>query len=293
MPRRPRVHLAGGCYHVTLRGNHQQNIFPVDGDQRLLNLIVARALDRFQARLHAYCWMNNHLHFLIQVADDPLARPMRQIASEFARAMQAKMHTTGHFFERRYHATLVEAERYLKVLVRYIHLNPVEAGLVTDPSHYPWSSHGAYLGRPHDPWLTTDFVLQNFGSTRELAIRAYGGFMETECVEPWPEDVGGSWDATEILGTEEFIARVRQAATEPNTRQTLPGLISEACKRFGIAAEDLRSAIRDSYLTQVRAWIAHQARTRRIASLAAVSRELCRHEATLRQAMRRYPGEIE
>ena len=123
MPRRLRIHVPGGFYHVTLRGNHQQPIFERDEDRWLLNLIVARALDRHDARLHAYCWMGNHLHLLLQVGVSHLGMPMRQIAAEFARAIQLRMATTGHFFERRYHATLIEA---------------------TDG--YPWSSHHAYLG---------------------------------------------------------------------------------------------------------------------------------------------------
>jgi len=96
MPRPRRVHVDGGFYHVTLRGNHQQNIFVAEGDQRLLSQIVARAVEKHGARVHAYCRMTNHLHFLVQVSETPLGKPMHQIAAEFARAMQAKLQTTGH-----------------------------------------------------------------------------------------------------------------------------------------------------------------------------------------------------
>lgn len=290
MPRPHRVHVDNGFYHVTLRGNHQQTIFVEEGDQRLLNRIVERAVEKYRARVHAYCWMTNHLHFLMQVADEPLGRSMRQIAAEFARAMQSKLQTTGHFFERRYHATLVDDESYLKSVVRYIHLNPVVAGVVEDPADFLWSSHRAYLGAPREPWLVTDFVLQNFGSTREHAVTAYKGFMDI-AEDDWIPGVNHRPES--VSPTEVTIGHARQAAPIPAGRQTLTELIAEACTRFEVGLEGLKSPVRDDYLTIVRAWIANQAKVRHVASLADVARELRRHEATLRQAMRRYPQEIE
>lgn len=291
MPRPHRVHVDGGFYHVTLRGNHQQNIFVTEADQRLLNHIVERAVDKYRVRVHAYCWMTNHLHFLMQVADEPLGKPMRQIAAEFARAMQSRQQTTGHFFERRYHATLVDDESYLKSVVRYIHLNPVVAGVVGNPADFPWSSHRAYLGAPHERWLVTDFVLQNFGSTREHAVDAYKGFMEI-AEDDWIPGVNLRQEL-QAGRIEVATNRSRQAVARPAGRQSLAELIVEACTRFGVNLEGLQSPVRDDYLTIVRAWIANQARTRHVASLAEVARELCRHEATLRQAMKRYAKEIE
>ncbi len=292
MPRQPRVHLDGGCYHVTLRGNHRRDIFVAEGDQRLLNRIVARAVEKYRARVHAYCWMSNHLHLLVQVSDEPLGQPMRQIAAEFARAMQSKMQTTGHFFERRYHATLVDVDTYLKSAIRYIHLNPVEAGIVSDPGAYPWSSHRAYLGAPHEPWLVTDFALRNFGSTRELAIAAYRQFMEIGGA-PWPPtEVDEAQSAAKPFTGDAFASRAGKTALKSGIRQSLAELIAEACARFEVDLDALSSPVRNDYLTKVRAWIAYQARIRLIASLAEVARELNRHEATLRQAMRRYPEEI-
>jgi len=289
MPRPHRVHVDGGFYHVTLRGNHQQNIFVAEGDQRLLNQIVERAIDKYGARLHAYCWMTNHLHFLLQVGQEPMGKPMGQIAAEFARAMQSKLHTTGHFFERRYHATLVDEESYLKSVVRYIHLNPVVAGIVDNPRDFLWSSHRAYLGAPHEPWLVTDFVLQNFGSTREHAVAAYENFLDIE-ENDWPPAQKDRRESD--FGSEKSVPPRRQA-DPPQQRQSLSDLIAEACSRFGVCLEGLTSPVRDEYMTIVRAWVANQARVRHVASLAEVARELCRHEATLRQAMRRYPKEIE
>jgi putative transposase len=188
MPRQLRVHVPGGFYHVTLRGNHQQGIFIDEGDQRLLNKIVSRAVAAADARLHAYCWMSNHLHLLLQVDQQPLATPMRTIGCEFAREMQKKLGITGHFFERRYHASLVDVDSYFLALIRYIHLNPVEAGIVRQVGEYPWSSHHVYVGSRHEPWVTTEFALAMFGRNRTSALQAYRRFLDCSDAATWTPD---------------------------------------------------------------------------------------------------------
>ena len=293
MPRRLRVHLTGGFYHVTLRGNHQRAIFFTDSDRHLLNVIVARTLANFDARLHAYCWMTNHLHLLMQVSIKPLANPMRDIAAGYARAMQLKLQTTGHFFERRYHATLVDADAYLLELIRYIHMNPVRAGLVADVSLYPWSSHHAYVGARNEPWVTTEFGLGMFSADRARAISAYQVFVGSAADTEWAGSMSSNGGDEAVLGDKEFVARLRNDASSPVVRQSLTELVSEACRRFQVEPDHLKSSIRDPYLTKVRAWIAHQASERHVATLAAVARTLGRNEATLRYAIRAYPREIE
>ena len=166
MPRRLRIHVPGGFYRVTLRGNHRRAIFVEEGDQRLLNVIVARAISNFGAKVHAYCWMGNHIRLLLQAGAEPIGEPMRNIAAEFARAMQAKLGTTGHFFERRYHATLVDSDAYLLQLIRYIHRNPIAAGIVVKASDYPWSSHHAYVGSRSETWVTVALGLSMFAPDR-------------------------------------------------------------------------------------------------------------------------------
>ena len=284
MPRRPRIHEPHGFFHVTLRGNHQRDLFAVAGDRSVLNSIVARVIDKYGVRLHAYCWMTNHLHLLVQAGADSLAAPMRQIACEFARRMQAKLQTTGHFFERRYHAKLVDADSYLLELIRYIHLNPVRGGLVESPSQYRWSSHHAYLGTRSEDWVTTDFALRMFSVDRARATAAYCSFLACEQAYEW------SPAEDEPLRPP---ARVAFGLRERASRGTLEALIAEACGRFDVNPDSLSSPLRDAYLTKVRAWIAHQAKVRHIASMAAVARELGRDESTLRQAIRTYPHEVE
>src|SRR5882724_5456528 len=173
MPRLPRLHVPGGHYHVVLRGNHRQALFDCSADRIALNAIVAQALERDGARHLVWLVMTNHLHALIQVGDRPLGSLMHRIARRYSRYRHRQLRVTGHLFERRYKAWLVDADTYFIALVRYIHLNPLKAQMVSNIDDYPWSSHLAYLGLRTESWLTVDFGLSLLESTVEHARRAY------------------------------------------------------------------------------------------------------------------------
>ncbi|HEU5135021.1 MAG TPA: transposase [Steroidobacteraceae bacterium] len=291
MPRRLRIHVPGGVYHVTLRGNHRQPIFFADCDRGLFNVIVARALEKFEARLHAYCWMTNHVHLVLQAGNEPISRPMHDIAAEFARAMQLKLETTGHFFERRYHAVLVDTESYLLELLRYVHRNPVTAGIVASVDDFRWTSHHNYRGARHDEWVTTSLGLSMFDEQPARAISAYCEFVGAQAVSPW-EPAQAMAPGVAIIGNDQFVARAMRSCKPVKTRQSIEELLQEACRRFEVERELLASPVRNAYVARVRAWIAYQAGERGIATLAAVARELGRTEGALRYAIRAYPNDI-
>lgn len=292
MPRRLRIHVPAGVYHVTLRGNHREPIFFAGADRSLLNVIVARALEKFEARLHAYCWMTNHVHLVLQAGREPISRPMHDIAAEFARAMQVKLQTSGHFFERRYHAVLVDADSYLLQLVRYVHRNPIDAGIAKRIDDYAWSSHHNYMGTRHDPWVTTNLVSDMFDAERARAIPAYRAFVDAQDAAHWaPSQVTAADHA--VMGDEEFVARALRSIGPSRVRQSFEDLLQEACQRFDVDRELLASPVRNTYIAKVRAWIAYQAGQRGIATLAAVARQLGRTEGALRYAIRAYPDDIE
>jgi len=290
MPRRPRIHAPGAFYHVTLRGNHRQQIFFCDDDRLLLNGIVSSTLERCEARLHAYCWMGNHIHMLIQVGQAPLGRAVLRIASCYARTVQARLNTTGHLFERRYHAVLVDADRYLVSLLRYIHLNPVRAGLVAKADNYRWSSHQNYLGLREEPWVTTTFALRMLHPTRAGALAQYKRLIgavadQSRGSSPF-EDVHHSDDR--ILGDDRFLARLGAMAPPPRSMLALEDLIDEAVRKFGLGPSELASTSRDQQTSRARAWIGHEAVTQRIATLSEVARALCRDESSVRQLVARH-----
>ena len=177
MPRKPRIHIPGGFYHVILRGNGRQAIFFDGTDRNKWEDLLQTSLHRYEHRLHAYCWMTNHVHMAVQASREPLSGFMGQLASRYARYLNRKIRRPGHLFERRYRAIMVQSDSYLKELVRYIHLNPLRACIVKDIENYTWSSHHAYLGKAHPNWLTVNYLLQQFGVTEKRATKHYREFI--------------------------------------------------------------------------------------------------------------------
>jgi REP element-mobilizing transposase RayT len=290
MARRLRLHVPGGFYHVTLRGNHRQPIFFSHADRDLLDVVVAEALNQLSARLHAYCWMTNHIHLLVQVADAPLGRLMMRIASRYARSVQASLGTTGHLFERRYHDMLVDADNYLLTLIRYIHLNPVRAGLVADPAAYPWSSHRSYLDVQHRPWLTTGFALRLLTVRPKRALARYRAFMGVPDDSRWGTGMLMCHaEHPQILGSDAFVAKAMGDSYIASPPRSLEELMRECCERFQVTLQALGSPSRARPLAAARAWLGHQAVAGRVASICAVARRLQRSEGAIRQAMRRHP----
>jgi putative transposase len=283
MPRPLRIHVPGGFYHVTLRGNHRQAIFLSPEDHVFLNQTVAETIELHQARVHAYCWMTNHIHMLVQVGDVRLGRTMLRIASRYARTVQKRLETTGHFFERRHHPILVDADAYLLALLRYIHRNPIAAGMVASAADYPWSSHHAYIGLRHEPWVTTDFALRMFHPERARAVASYLRFMREKPARETSSPFDGlNRNDPRVLGDDDFMARLADGAPRASPRLTLDELLDEACQRFSVTLEDLRSPSRQRGIAGVRAWVARQAIGRRMASISAVARTLNRDESTVR-----------
>ena len=295
--RLPRLHVPGGFYHVTLRGNHRQPIFYREEDHGLLDTVFAETVQKHGATVHAYCWMTNHLHALIQVSTIPLGRVMRDTASRFARTVQLRFSTTGHFFERRYHAVLVDANRRLLAVVRYIHLNPVRAGMVSDISLYPWSSHDIYLGRRTCPWVTTDFTMNLLSRDPSHALANYINLMNSTKPCRWGHGMlTPNRRQPGILGDDQFVARVTAQRDNGGLTPSLRGLVLECSKRFGIEARRLTAAGNGRRYARARAWIAHEALARSTASVATVGRHLGRSESAIRALMQRHPpdaGELE
>jgi putative transposase len=281
MPRAPRVHVSGGLYHVILRGNHQEPLFDVTADYRLFEELLARALLRYGARVHAYCWMTNHVHMAAQAGDAPLGRLIQTVASVYARRKQRKIPTTGHLFERRYRATLVDTDAYWLALIRYIHRNPIEAGMVSDCADYRWSSHSSYLGRESPPWLTTAPTLAMFGNSRATAIAAYRSFVTADDAEAATLEDGqtAAGAGSEKLATFE-LESLRNG-------RSLEQVLLEVTKELNVDATLLTSERRDTTLVRARVEIARRALAGGVASLADVAARLGRSASTLSEQLNR------
>jgi len=287
MGRPLRIHAPGAMYHVTLRGNHRQDIFFTPADRHRFSDLIADSLERFHARLHAYCYMTNHVHALIQVGDEPLGGLMMRVAGQYARITQSGLKTTGHLFEKRYYPVLVDADRYLIALLRYIHMNPVRAGLAASPLAYPWSSHHVYLGRRMEPWVTTDLALAQFSTSRPQAVDAYRRFVDETARDPAAQSPLLECNANDrrILGTDDFARTLLGDRWTPKSRKSIEVLIGEACAHFNCTPTELGSKSRNAQLVAARAWVAHEAVAGRVASIAEIARRFNRDESSLRHAL--------
>ena len=284
MSRRPRLFVPGGFYHVTARGNHQQPLFRDVVDYRALEHIVAAALEPAHARLHAYCWMTNHIHVLVEVADLPLGVLMHRIGTRFARVAQKRVPTTGHYFERRYHAVLVDVDAYFLAVLRYIHMNPVQAGIVADPSGYRWSSHDIYVGRRQVPWVTTNFGLALFSPRIAEAQALYARYVGDQ--GPVGDLMANSEDPR-VLGGRPTGAWCEPRVVRRERRRSLDAMAAEICVEHGIGLSDLVSSQRRCDFNRARDAFAARAVREGIASQQEVAIFLNRSAAAISRSAAR------
>jgi putative transposase len=208
MARPLRIEFPDAFYHVTARGNERRNIFRDDRDrQRLLGYLESAVL-RYKAVVHVYCLMSNHYHLLLSTPAGNLSQIMQHINGGYTAYFNKRHNRAGHLLQGRYKAILVEADPYAGELSRYIHLNPVRAGIAGRPEEYPWSSYAAFIGKTVPPnWLTIDWLLRYFGKKTGEARQAYRFFVEAnmgEREDPLKEAVAGL-----ILGRVEFVDEIR------------------------------------------------------------------------------------
>ena len=282
MPRPPRLHVPGGCYHVILRGNHRKDLFATDSDRDILDLIVAESLVTCQARLHAFCWMTNHLHALIQIHEQPLGKLMQRIAGRYSKHRHRSLRTTGHSFERRYKAWLIDVDSYFVTLLRYIHLNPVKARMVTDANEYRWSSHRVYLGTDSLPWVTSEYGLSFFGNSIDDARRAYRDFMMQRIYASEERLLEDTHELdSRIIGTDRFVASLPAMPYRPKSSLTLTQLASEVCRDHSIEINELRSPQRHHVLMKARREFVRRAIRERIANVRQTAEFLNRDPSTV------------
>jgi len=217
MARQLRIEIPGGTYHITARGNVRRTIFRDDRDRQRMLAGVSTAVDEYGWLVHAYCLMPNHYHLLVETPLPNLSRGMKKINGTYAQGFNARHKRVGHVFQDRFHSILVDKEDYLLKLSRYIVLNPVRAKIVAMPEEWAWSSYRPTVGTgPRPRFLTCEQILGYFGESREKARRAYVGFVTGNLAQksPWGNLLGGA-----ILGSEDFLLRVRDQVTDRESRE--------------------------------------------------------------------------
>ncbi len=249
MARPLRIELAGGLYHVTSRGNAREPIYFSDDDRTAWLSLFGEVCARFNWVCHAYCQMTNHYHLLVETPDGNLSRGMRQLNGVYTQSINRTHRRVGHVFQGRYKAILVEKDNYLLELARYVVLNPVRANMVVEAGAWPWSSYRATVGDEGLPaWLTTNWLLGQFGKRRPEAIERYRRFVREGMSEP---SLWGDLRGQVFLGSEAFVERMRARLPEGDLRE-----VPRAQRRpqprplsFYAAQSDRRQAMADAYLS--------------------------------------------
>lgn len=285
MPRNPRVHVPGGIYHVILRGNAREPLFFSNRDYLILNDLVGEIVLRYELEVYAFCWMTNHMHAVVRIGEKPLSQPIQWLATQYARYLNWRRNRSGHVFERRHRAFLVEKERYLAHLVRYIHRNPVQAGLVRHAEDYRWSSHRAYLGKQFIQWLSPQPVLTMFSATNSTACAEFASFV----------GAGHDDETAEILfdGYAGHQSGIRPQISPVAALRSLDldQLVRSYCACRGLTRAELRSPSRQQIYVRARAEIAETAIREHDFTLVEVAGYFKRAPRVLGRCIERYRGQ--
>lgn len=275
-----------------LRGNDGQPIFYSEGDKSRICLLIQQGVERFGHIIEAFCFMSNHIHLAVRVADISISRIMQHLAFRYSRYINRKYNRVGHLFQGRFKSVLVDDEDYLKELIRYIHLNPVRAKLVSDPEKYSWSSHRAYMKLEEFNWLSNERVLRKFNQNRENAISIYEKYvLQGIGIETEFDFMSGSISG--IIGNEEFIEKTMLTIHAKTPRKIdLVDLISKVCEINDLTREQLCMPGKQAKYSQARALLAYFVREIDHISLESLAKFLERDASTLTQLANRYEIKI-
>jgi putative transposase len=295
MPRQARLDAAGVLHHVMARGIEQCLIFQDDHDRENFIGRISELASRQAWFIYAWSLLSNHFHLLVRTGKRPLSHNMRAVMSGYAGYFNRRHNRAGHLFQNRYKSIVCEEEPYFLELMRYLHLNPLRAGIVKDIEEldgYKYAGHSAILGVVERKWQETDDVLRRFSDKRRIARRKYREYAEAGVAQGRrPELVGGGllrscggWSGVtelrrgrekyrsdeRVLGTPLFIEKIVKEAEQQeagkNRQVSLAALIDRICADLGIGKESLYGDGRSRTVTRARAilayaWIRHMGRS--------------------------------
>jgi REP element-mobilizing transposase RayT len=182
MPRNARQKSESGIYHIMVRGINRQDIFHDDEDMQRYLETIARMKKENRFEVYGFCLMTNHVHILVQEKEEEISRIMKRIGTSYAWWYNSKYDRVGHLFQDRYKSEGVDNDAYLLSVIRYIHKNPVIAGLAQEPEDYRWSSCRVYYGqKEYSEGLTdTGFILGLFDNNKLEAVTRFKQHMQAE-----------------------------------------------------------------------------------------------------------------
>ncbi len=291
MPRQPRIQIAGSLYHVMARGIHGQDLFY---DKKDFDHFASRLAELFITTDHTcYAWalLNNHFHLLIKSGETPLSLLMRKMLTGHAVYFNRRHKRSGHLFQNRFKSILCQEDAYFLQLVRYIHLNPIRAGLVKSIrslNSYKYSGHAYILGELTNDWQDTQTPLLWFGKQKNRSVQKYIDYMKAGLTEGKREDLtgggllrtAGGWKGLKdlrkrgqsilgderMLGDSNFVEETLKQFDEPiesshsvRNDYSLDQLTKDVCHHFDVSPTDVKGASKQRNLIKAKGMICYVA----------------------------------
>ncbi len=220
MPRSQRIHFPGAVYHITARGVDKRKIFNNAADYETMLEFTALVHRQENAKLLAFALMPNHLHFLIRVLSTELFKIMQRILTRYAIYFNNQNERSGHLFQGRYKPMLCMDDTYFKNIIRYIHQNPLRAGLESKIGDWPWTSHRDYLGLSADPVADVNYGLSFFSDEKKSALERYRLLMN----ETDPETITNHDSIVPL--SEKLVFLQRSVSHETETIETIASTVA-------------------------------------------------------------------
>ena len=254
MSRPLRIEYPGAWYHVMNRGRRSESIFSDKKDYQMFIDLLIESCEMWRINVAAYCLMTNHYHILLQTPEGNISRCMRHINSLYTQKYNRYHKLDGQLFRGRYKSILVSDDSYLLQLVRYIHKNPVRAGMVKDFAKYEWSSHKGYLSYTKKwEWLHKDYIFSMLTSKKRGRLKPYTNFMQQDdsdeikrffSLKNLPSIFGPAGFISQIKEQYYFKKRNREVPDCKNLAPDPEIIISAVCEQYDVSFNDLLSTRR-------------------------------------------------
>jgi len=224
MARPLRIEFAGALYHIMSRGNERKAIVRDDADREKRLDWLRRTVQTYGWRLHAFVLMGNHEHLFVETPEPNLSGGMQYLNGSYTSYFNRRHRRSGHLFQGRFKAHLVEEEGYFLEISRYIHLNPVRANIVAQLDQYRWSSFRGYVRAVRAlPWVTYTRVLGEFSNNVVSARRAYARFVRSGIGQRLSSPLAGALDGL-LVGSDRFVSKMRQCLHDRPADGAIPQL---------------------------------------------------------------------
>jgi REP element-mobilizing transposase RayT len=320
MPRQARLDYPGTMHHVMIRGIEKKKIIKDEMDSRDLVERMGNLSKETGTQIYAWALLSNHAHILLRSGAKGLSNYMRRLLTGYAAAFNRRHRRHGTLFQNRYKSIVCEEEPYFLELVRYIHLNPLRAGVVKSMERldkYPYGGHACMMGNVKHTWQKSEEVMAYFGKRIPMARKAYRQFVQEGIkLGRQPMLVGGGLIRSQggwanvisrrrqgdkelsderILGSGEFIDRILMQAEQQLKDQfsarertkKVAQAIKSICKKWGVKPDELKAGGRRGYLTKARSEIIQVLVQKHGVPMASVAREIGVTTAAVSMCLRR------